>query len=160
MIIKLNSFSYKNRNIIKTKIMNYQYNSNRFKPFVNDALAKLEITDINDLQIGEPYLIDFLWGRSDEPTIKMKGTFIKLFNASTMTHMICRNHSGRIISAPLEHSRVYKSPKFVYGNTFREKAVVHVINAIFYQTNIDNDNDYKIENTIGHHLGRGWVLPE
>jgi len=141
--------------------MNYPFkNPNRFKPFVNNALAKLEITDINDLQIGESYLIDFLWGRSDEPTIKMKGTFIKLFNGSTMTHMICRNHSGRIISAPLEHSRVYKSPDSVYGNILREKALVHCINTIYHQTNDDNYKDYKIENTIGNHLGSGWILSD
>jgi hypothetical protein len=141
--------------------MNYPFmNSHRFKPLVNNALAKLEITDINDLQIGEPYLIDFLWGRSDEPTIKMKGTFIKLFNASTMTHMICRNHSGRIISAPLEHSRVYKSPDSVHGDILREKALVHCINTIYHQTNDDNYKDYKIENTIGHHLGTGWILSD
>jgi hypothetical protein len=90
----------------------------------------------------------------------MKGTFIKLFNASTMTHMICRNHSGRIISAPLEHSRIYKSPDYVYGNRVREKAMIHVMNTIFHQTNLDNHDDYKIQDTIGHDIGRGWILSD
>uniref|UniRef100_A0A6C0LS54 Uncharacterized protein n=1 Tax=viral metagenome TaxID=1070528 RepID=A0A6C0LS54_9ZZZZ len=37
--------------------MNHTHrNADRYKPLVNNALAKLEITDINELQIGEPYL--------------------------------------------------------------------------------------------------------
>ena len=140
--------------------MNYQYNSNRFKPLVNNALSKLEITDINELQIGVLYLIDFQWGRSNELTLKMKGTLIKLFNANTMTHMICRNKLGKIFSAPLQESRVYKSPDYVYGNRLREKTMVHTINMIFHQTNNEHDKDYKIEDTIGYHLGSGWILSD
>lgn len=132
----------------------------RFKPLVNESLANLEITDINELQIGQPYLIENKLGRYNEPTLKMKGTLIKLFNARTMTHMICRNKLGKIFSAPLQESRVYKSPDYVYGNRLREKAVVHLINTIFHQTNIDNHKDYTIEDTIGYHLGRGWILSD
>jgi len=132
----------------------------RFKPLVNESLANLEITDINELKIGEPYLIEYKLGRFCKPTLKMKGTLIKLFNARTMTHMICRNKLGKIFSAPIEESRVYKSPDSVYGNILREKALVHCINTIYHQTNDDNYKDYKVENTIGYHLGSGWILSD
>ncbi len=136
-------------------------NSHRFKPLVNNALAKLEITDINELQIGESYLIEIkIWPLAEPETKKLKGKLLKIFKATNMTHMICRNKFGRIFSAQLQESRVYKSPDSVYGDILREKALVHCINTIYHQTNDDNYKDYKIENTIGHHLGSGWILSD
>jgi len=85
---------------------------------------------------------------------------LKIFKATNITHMICRNKNGRIFSAALQESRVYKSPDSVYGNILRQNALIRGINIMYHQRNDNNDKHYNIQETVGYHLGRGWILSD
>jgi hypothetical protein len=137
--------------------MYYQcHNRYRFKPVVNAALSQYEITVSSDFVVGEPYLIEYkiqdtytnemIYGRT-------KGVFVKIFQGSNITHIICRDTRGRSFPSPVEESRFYKSPNHIIHNRLRQQCVVYAINNL--TTSVINHR--YMQNSIGYELGKGWI---
>lgn len=141
----------------KINKMYYQsYDGNRFKPVVNSALSTYEITEYNDFVVGEPYLIEYkiqdmytnemIYGRT-------KGVFVKIFQGSNITHIICKDSNGRSFPSPAEESRYYKSRNHIITNRLQQKCLVYAINNLA----TSSTNNKYIQNSIGYELGKGWI---
>ena len=131
----------------------------RFKPQVNDNLGFLEITDYSGFIVGEPYLIEMQRLDRYNHTIKLKGTFIKIFQGSHMIHILLKNKKGQIFPAPVQESRFYKSPdRVIVGPRLHKVALFVAINYAYGypRPTGEHDND-NIENTVGYCLGNGWI---
>ena len=131
----------------------------RFKPEVIDVLAFLEVTDFSGFVIGEPYLIESKNIDIYKKPLRLKGTFVKIFQGSNMTYILFKNIKGRIFAAPAQHSRFYKSPEQVIVEPrLRQLALMIAINNVYGYTDPtgEHDND-NIENTVGYCLGNGWI---
>ncbi len=137
--------------------MYYKFDKyNRFKPVINAALSKYEITVSSDFVVGEPYLIELqsqVTCNGKMINNRMKGVFVKIFNGSNITHIICKDKYGRFFSAPAEESRIYKSPNHIIHNRIREQCVVYAINNL---TTSAIKHTY-MQNSIGYELGKGWI---
>lgn len=131
----------------------------RFKPEVIDVLAFLEVTDFSGFVIGEPYLIESKNIDIYKKPLRLKGTFVKIFQGSNMTYILFKNIKGRIFAAPAQHSRFYKSPeRVIVEPRLRQLALMIAINNVYGYTDPtgEHDND-NIENTVGYCLGNGWI---
>jgi hypothetical protein len=137
--------------------MYYQWhNSYRFKPAVNSALSQYEITVSSDFVVGEPYLIELQCQTTCNGKMinnRVKGVFVRIFNGSNMTHIICKDKYGRSFSAPAQESRFYKSPNHIINNRLRQQCVVYAINNL---TTSAMKHTY-MQNSIGYELGKGWI---
>uniref|UniRef100_A0A6C0HB70 Uncharacterized protein n=1 Tax=viral metagenome TaxID=1070528 RepID=A0A6C0HB70_9ZZZZ len=133
----------------------------RFKPQVNNNLAFMEITEFSGFHIGEPYLIQSERIDSYNHPLKLKGTFVKIFQGNNMTYILFKNIKGQIFSAPAQHSRFYKSPeRVIIEPRLRQLALMIAINNAYGYARPNGDKEAdntNIENTVGYCLGNGWI---
>ena len=133
----------------------------QFKPEVNDVLAFMEVTDFSGFVIGEPYLIESKRIDTYNHPVKLKGTFVKIFQGSNMTHLLFKNKKGRIFPAPVQESRFYKSPeRVIVEPRLRQVALMMAINNAYGYARPNGDTEAEhnnIENTVGYCLGNGWI---
>lgn len=133
----------------------------RFKPQVNNNLAFLEVTEFSGFHIGEPYLIESERIDTCNHPVKLKGTFVRIFQGNNMTYLLFKNIKGKIFSAPAQQSRFYKSPeRVIVDPRLRQLALFVTINKAYgYAVPTDDHakDNMNIENTVGYYLGNGWI---
>ena len=137
-------------------------NSYRFKPPINNALAKYEVTALDTFKKGETYLIELkphiTWNNYEQKSIKLKGVFVKLYEGTRMTYIMCKDSKGRVFSAPLQECRFYYSPDNIIVNRIRQEALVICIN--YATMNIpthEKSQSNSVKYSIGNDLGKGLI---
>ena len=143
---------------------NWQH-STKFKPPINNALAMYEVTEIDTFKKGETYLIELkdhitCNNNTVKKTIKMKGAFVKLYEGTRMTHIICKDSKGRVFSVPAQEGRFYSSPDNVIVNRIRQEALIICINYATMNIPPTEKNQSNISNlkySIGNDLGKGLI---
>lgn len=136
-------------------------NSAKFKPLINNALANYEVTKLDNFKVGETYLIELkpniTWDTNEKKSIKLKGEFVKSYEGSRMTYMICKDSKGRVFSVPVQESRFYYSPDNIIVNRIRQEALVICINNATMNIPSYESNSNSAKYSIGNDVGKCWI---
>ena len=136
-------------------------NSHKFKPLINNALANYEVAELDNFKVGEPYLIELKNNirctTNEEKSIKLKGEFVKLYEGTRMTYVICKDSKGRVFSASLQECRFYYSPDNIIVNRIRQEALVICINNATMNIPPYESNSNSAKYSIGNDVGKGWI---
>lgn len=137
------------------------HNSAKFKPLINNALSNYEVTKLDNFKVGETYLIELkpniTWDTNEKKSIKLKGEFVKSYEGSRMTYMICKDSKGRVFSVPVQESRFYYSPDNIIVNRIRQEALVICINNATMNIPSYESNSNSAKYSIGNDVGKCWI---